>query len=328
MRVVAVLVLAAGLVAAQAPAPSSASRPAAETRAASRPFDFDAAAERIRRHAAGTDSKKPGFRDAEIEAWIDALVADAREKSGATALRVPARFADVAPPRGKRPEAFRPQCLLASNDVNIAGVERAIVLVDGNARIAHARDSVLVVRGSAVVAHLHGCVLIAGRSAVVSHADRYGRGADRADVAGPPSLVCVGESAFLGFAYGTVVSAPGVAEFSWAHAPVVFDAATYAASWEPTPTKRAAGRPVGAPAAVPHALTARSSLSYADRKDDAKRSRAGLSVDGVADAATSEGAALSTAAADFAGWRIALIEDRFVTLTNGREDAVLYPPTR
>lgn len=109
---------------------------------------LQAVLDRIKQHAAGEAWKQPGFKDDEIEKWLDKLVGSIAKAADIADLTLPVRLQKVSNAPPLRPGSLRGSLVIgkdiAFKDFDISD---SIILADGNAVVGVVRNCVVVARG-------------------------------------------------------------------------------------------------------------------------------------------------------------------------------------
>jgi hypothetical protein len=172
--------------------------------AAVQPDTLQAVLDRIHEHSATEEWKKEGFKDDEIEKWLDKVVESVAKAAEFPDLKLPTRLSEVKP---GNPMPGRPmlKVLMVGKDVRLRdiAVRDSIVLADGNVELSRIDGCVIVARG-AVTAHASSAnsVIVAG--ALVKLGQYDGNPGNTTN----GSLIVTRGWADLGAAYGTMVVAP------------------------------------------------------------------------------------------------------------------------
>jgi hypothetical protein len=122
--------------------------------------------DRIHDHEVKGAWRELGWKDQEIEAWLNKVV---KQCSAACErdLALPCKWADVTP--SANADSLR-NALWIADRLDTSFVQRSIVLVDGSARISSVRDSIVIVRGVATISSVDNSLIVAGHLLNVSSA--------------------------------------------------------------------------------------------------------------------------------------------------------------
>jgi hypothetical protein len=155
---------------------------------------------RIHQHAAAEEWKQPGWKDEAIENWLVNLTDVCAKAAKFPELKLPVRFADVAPGE-LAPDRGQQKTLLVGKNINLknASLYNCIVLADGNVCVARAEGCVIIARGTVQLMKSEWSVIVAGVQVDLTTSD--GKVGERQN----GSLIATRGRAQMQGAYGTVL---------------------------------------------------------------------------------------------------------------------------
>lgn len=165
--------------------------------------------DRIHQHAAGEDWRQAGWRDEQIERWLDHAVGLIAKAAEYPDLKLPVRLtemkADVKAAE-LTPGSTVSGALIVGKNIDLTGVtlENSVVLADGNVELTSPRGCVVVARG-AIRVHTFSqyCVLVSGVYVNVLAADGSPQ-----DTASNGSVILSRGWADVQSAFGSLIFAP------------------------------------------------------------------------------------------------------------------------
>ncbi len=169
--------------------------------------------ERIHNHAQKDEWKDAGWSDATIEKWLENAVAAVGTAAGKADLKLPIKFSDVQAldPKARRGRLVGGGGLIVGTNVEVAHLQRTIILADGNAEVSFADNCIIVARGVVSVPHCNNSLIVSGTLVEIAHDGNGIR-----NPAGGSVVLCRG-GVDISHATGTMIVAHEGASVSHAH---------------------------------------------------------------------------------------------------------------
>lgn len=135
---------------------------------------------RIHEHVATKAWREEGWKDEQIEIWLEQVVGKIAVAAKLPELKLPVRFADVKPSEGTTPPS-RKNTLLVGKNFNLRPitVSRCIVLADGNVMADRLENCIVIARGVISAGSTESSILIGGayvRSTTDGQVSALGKG--------------------------------------------------------------------------------------------------------------------------------------------------------
>jgi hypothetical protein len=132
--------------------------------------------DRIHEHASHDAWRAQGWKDEQIEAWLDRVTTAIATAAQLSNLKVPVRMADVTPADAASDTAADKSLIVGENaSLSKAHLRSCVVLADGNVEVDSLQNCVVIARGAVAAKRLERSIVVAGIYARVSSQSEWRR---------------------------------------------------------------------------------------------------------------------------------------------------------
>jgi hypothetical protein len=293
-------------------------------------FTWETILDLVKQHAASDAWQEPGFDDELLEAAIRKLVDEVNVAAKQERVKLTPRFALCRPKRDRDTPQSNWQgdesLFVGHGSFELQSGRRSIILVDGNVSMTSAYDCLIIARGAVNISYGSGNVILAGQYLQISHEVDHKANPVRPD--GPGSLLMSGGDLRVSHARRSVLVAGGPLELIHGTDCILLNRAV---------DQIDAGHGIAVPnaklsfvpTARPNPLLGKVRIIQAAGGMSSQRIFAVMDYNGVelvlrlgAEIKDSSGKPI----AEFAGWKLEVIDNVLTVFSNGKEDACFALP--